>query len=116
MTKRNALKKEKIKVNGKSVDEEYIIKNSDRIEHYTVRRELPVYNLPIVKLYEDDEIMVVDKPPSMPVHPCGAYNRNSLVKILEYEEGLSHISRKFFLFSDSSFGQAYIRTFGNGQR
>ena len=99
MTQINALKKQKITVNGKPIDDTYVIKNSDRIEHYTVRRELPVYNLPIVKIFEDDEIMVIDKPPSIPVHPCGAYNRNSLVKIMEYEEGLSHVNRTFSLSS-----------------
>ena len=45
-------------------------------------------HLPIVRLFEDDEILCIDKPPSLPVHPCGAYNKNSLVRILELEEGL----------------------------
>lgn len=28
------------------------------------------------------------KPHSIPVHPCGAYHHNSLIKILENDEGL----------------------------
>lgn len=94
LKQRNALKVHKITVNGKPVDGDYVIKNSDKIEHHTVRRELPVYNLPIKRIYEDDEIVVIDKPPSIPVHPCGAYNKNSLVKILELEEGVKKLSRK----------------------
>ena len=68
-------------------------RNSDLIEHYTIRRELPVYNLPISKVFEDDEVICYDKPPSIPVHPCGAYNKNSVTKILEFEEGLKNVHR-----------------------
>lgn len=100
--KRSALKKQKITVNGNPVDETYVLKNSDLIHHFTIRRELPVYNLPIEKIFEDDEIIVVDKPPSIPVHPCGAYNRNSLVNILAYEEGWTNVSRTKSLPSYSS--------------
>ena len=85
-----ALAKEKILVNGAPVKGDYILKNSDKIEHYTVRRELPVYNLPIEIIFDDEEVMGVDKPPSLPVHPCGAYNKNSLVRILELEQGVTN--------------------------
>ena len=88
------MKANKITVNGKPIDGTYIMRNSDKIEHHTIRRELPVYNLPLKRIYEDDEIVVIDKPPSIPVHPCGAYNKNSLVKILELEEGAEKLSRK----------------------
>jgi tRNA pseudouridine synthase 9 len=64
------------------------------IEHFTTRRELPVYNQEIKKIYEDEEIMAFDKPPSMPVHPCGAYNKNSMVSILNLEKGLTDIHRR----------------------
>jgi tRNA pseudouridine31 synthase len=52
-----------------------------------------VLNLPIAKIFEDDEIVCIDKPPSLPVHPCGAYNKNSLVRILELEDGLADTHR-----------------------
>ena len=31
---------------------------------------------------QDDEVVVVDKPASMPVHPCGRYRHNSVIFIL----------------------------------
>ena len=34
--------------------------------------------LQVEVLYEDEEIVVVNKPPSWPVHPCGNYKFNSL--------------------------------------
>ena len=30
-------------------------------------------------LFEDDHIMVVDKPSPLPIHPCGRFNRNTLI-------------------------------------
>jgi len=39
---------------------------------------------PINIVYEDDTILVVDKPATLPIHPCGGYNFNSLFKILSH--------------------------------
>ena len=33
-------------------------------------------------IHEDDDIIVVDKPSSIPIHPCGNYNFNSMFHIL----------------------------------
>ncbi|MGC4004009.1 MAG: pseudouridine synthase [Pirellulales bacterium] len=33
-------------------------------------------------IYEDDALVVVDKPAPLPMHPCGRFNRNSLQAIL----------------------------------
>ena len=41
-----------------------------------VPRDLPV-------LYEDDYLLVVDKPAGLPVHPTARYHRNTVTKILE---------------------------------
>src|SRR5512135_1209661 len=38
--------------------------------------ELPV-------LYEDEHLLAVDKPPSVPVHPTARYYRSTVVKLLE---------------------------------
>ena len=34
-------------------------------------------------LYEDDEVLVVDKPPGLPMHPTATYYRNTLLHLLE---------------------------------
>ena len=39
-------------------------------------------NAGIEILYEDDHLVIVDKPAPMPMHPCGRFNRNSLQYIL----------------------------------
>jgi len=35
-------------------------------------------------VYEDDQLLVVDKPNSMPVHACGSYRFNTLLSHLKY--------------------------------
>ncbi len=34
---------------------------------------------------ETEEILAVNKPASMPMHPCGAYRHNSLLSILQQD-------------------------------
>ncbi len=45
-------------------------------------------------LLDNEDLMVVEKPSSIPVHPCGNLNYNSLVKILEFEQELPPNSLK----------------------
>eukprot|EP01130_Rhizamoeba_saxonica_P018558 TRINITY_DN9331_c0_g2_i1.p1 TRINITY_DN9331_c0_g2~~TRINITY_DN9331_c0_g2_i1.p1 ORF type:complete len:343 (+),score=65.23 TRINITY_DN9331_c0_g2_i1:95-1123(+) len=77
-----------IKVNNLAVSVDYIIEPHDLILHEMHRHESPVGVVDIKIVYEDDLVLVVDKPPSLPVHPCGRFYHNSLEKILnlEYEK------------------------------
>jgi len=34
-------------------------------------------------VYSDDQVLVVDKPSTLPIHPCGGYHHQSLIKLLE---------------------------------
>ncbi len=43
----------------------------------------PDVNAEIKILYEDESLLVVDKPAPLPVHPSGRFNRNTLSKLLE---------------------------------
>ena len=61
--------------------------------------EPPVPYSPVVILGETDDIIAVNKPASLPVHPCGAYRYNSLETILRKENKLSEfyfIHRAFY--------------------
>lgn len=51
--------------------------------------EPPVPYSPVVILGETDDIIAVNKPAALPVHPCGAYRYNSLETILRKENKLS---------------------------
>ncbi len=43
----------------------------------------PAVNLNIRILHEDDALIVIEKPAPLPVHPCGRYNKNTLVSVLK---------------------------------
>ena len=43
----------------------------------------------VIRMTED--LVVVDKPASIPVHPCGRYRHNTIVFILAKEAGLKNL-------------------------
>uniref|UniRef100_A0A7S1KPP6 Pseudouridine synthase RsuA/RluA-like domain-containing protein n=1 Tax=Percolomonas cosmopolitus TaxID=63605 RepID=A0A7S1KPP6_9EUKA len=77
-----------IKVNKGRADKHLRMRNGDLIEHSTHRHELPVTDDTIDFLHWDNDHFVVDKPASIPVHPCGHYRRASLTHILQHEYGM----------------------------
>lgn len=81
----NRINKGLIKVNNQTVDVNYVLKEHDFVTSRIHRHELSVLDCPIEILYEDDNLFVINKPPSMPVHPCGLYFNNSLLNIIANE-------------------------------
>lgn len=88
-----AIEEGRIAVNDKKVGTDYEIKNGDKIVHSVVRRETPVLRTPIQIVKQDSEVLIVNKPASIPVHPCGNFKLNSLVEIVK-RETLSEEERK----------------------
>ena len=80
-----AMKAGLLRVNGKAGRPDDVFRNGDLLEHIVHRHEPPVRGDPIVTVYDEDNFLVVSKPPTIPVHPCGAYHHNSLVNILQNE-------------------------------
>ncbi|AET39027.1 uncharacterized protein Ecym_3555 [Eremothecium cymbalariae DBVPG len=64
-----------------------IVRNGDLITHNTHRHEPPVTSRPIKTVFENDDILVIDKPSGIPVHPTGRYRFNTITKILENQLG-----------------------------
>lgn len=58
------------------------------IWHRICVHEGPIADLPIKVIAVNEHHIVVNKPPSMPVHPCGPYRRNSLMFVLAARFGL----------------------------
>jgi 23S rRNA-/tRNA-specific pseudouridylate synthase len=85
----------RIQVSDKQVDLNYKIKGNDVLSHTVHRHEPGVVvsgqDSPITIIAETDDLVVVDKPGTLPVHPCGAYQQNSLLPILEPQYGKLHI-------------------------
>jgi 23S rRNA-/tRNA-specific pseudouridylate synthase len=76
-----------ILVNGVPVKADHVLKDNNFISNRNHRHELPVLATPIKKIFEDDDTLVIDKPPSVPIHPCGRFRHNSVVSILAKEYG-----------------------------
>jgi tRNA pseudouridine32 synthase len=87
-----ALERGNITVNGKNVEGSYALNNSDLITHRIHRHEPKISSSPITVLHLQDNIMIVDKPFSIPVHPTGHYNFNSLTEILKFRFQLKFIA------------------------
>ena len=92
-----------------SVD--YVVQNNDFISHTVHRHELPVTDQKVEVIHEDEDWVVVDKPPSIPVHPCGRYRHNTILFILAKEAGyrqlhtvhrLDRLTSGVLIFSKSS--------------
>jgi 23S rRNA pseudouridine1911/1915/1917 synthase len=88
-----------ILVNGSPVKSSYLIKPDDKISIVMpyARRGIEILpeNIPISIIYEDDTVMVVDKPPNMVVHPGHGNYTGTLLNALAYY-GLSR-NEKYFL-------------------
>ncbi|MBI1314143.1 sulfurtransferase [bacterium] len=65
------------------LDPNRIVREGERFDHLTSANVEPDVNADIRILYEDDSIVVVNKPAPLPMHACGRFNRNSLQSILD---------------------------------
>ncbi|XP_060118214.1 pseudouridylate synthase RPUSD2 [Heteronotia binoei] len=68
-----------------------MLKNNDFLQNTVHRHEPPVTAQPIEFLEENEEVVVVDKPSSLPVHPCGRFRHNSVIFILGKEHNLKEL-------------------------
>lgn len=75
-------------INNERVAADYVLKHNDLLANVVHRHEVPVTRDPIEILHMDQEVVVVNKPASLPVHPCGRYRHNTVVFLLAKEHGL----------------------------
>jgi UPF0176 protein len=59
-----------------------IVHAGDRILHIMPETVEPDINGSIEVIYEDESIVVINKPSPLPMHPCGRFNRNTLTYLL----------------------------------
>uniref|UniRef100_A0AAR5PFR8 Pseudouridylate synthase RPUSD2 n=1 Tax=Dendroctonus ponderosae TaxID=77166 RepID=A0AAR5PFR8_DENPD len=78
-------------VNYEKVPTDYKLKHNDLLANVVHRHETPVLSKSIRLIYVDEDIVVLDKPCSLPVHPCGRYRHNTVVFILAKEYNLKNL-------------------------
>jgi tRNA pseudouridine32 synthase len=82
---RRAMEAGLVTVNGSVVGPEYVLKDGELISNTSHRHEPPVTAEDIGVIHEDDDIIVINKPSGVPVHPAGRYNYNSVCEIMKSE-------------------------------
>lgn len=65
------------------------------IAHTLHRHEPPVTDKSVEVVFEDDALIVINKPAGVPVHPAGRYNYNSVIEIMRYDRNGFAPLRKF---------------------
>ncbi len=96
----NAIKNKKILVNNTPVKPSYSLKENDIIICQDFSSELyyiPPQDIPLDIVYEDENMLVVNKPSGMLTHPTTTEKENTLVNALKYKygENLSDINGEF---------------------
>ena len=91
------IKDNKVFVNGKAQKTSYRVKVDDEIEFEipdAVVPEILAEDIPISILYEDEDILIVDKPKGMVVHPAPGHYSGTLVNAVMFhcKDGLSGIN------------------------
>ncbi len=85
-----------ILVNGKNVKPSYIVKQGDLVEvvqEYVKETNLKPSKMELDILYEDEDILVVNKPTGVVVHPgCGTKENTLANGLLYYTQNLSTIN------------------------
>eukprot|EP00053_Salpingoeca_punica_P012175 m.109038 g.109038 ORF g.109038 m.109038 type:complete len:431 (+) comp15880_c0_seq1:163-1455(+) len=85
---KRAIESGAITVNGRQVSPDTVIKDNDLILHRVHRHEPAVSSAPIEIIHQDANIVVINKPSSIPVHPCGRYRHNTAMYLLGHEHQL----------------------------
>ncbi|XP_034432224.1 RNA pseudouridylate synthase domain-containing protein 2 isoform X1 [Hippoglossus hippoglossus] len=87
-----AAKEGRIRLNETPVEDlSVVLRNNDHLRNTVHRHEPPVVGRPLEILVDDGEVLVVDKPASIPVHPCGRFRHNTVIFILGKERGFSEL-------------------------
>ena len=85
-----------VKVNDKIAKSSLKVKEGDQIEiNFPEVKELEIEkeDIPLDVIYEDEDILIINKPQGMVVHPSNGHNEHTLVNaVLAYSDDLSGIN------------------------
>lgn len=88
----DAMKDGRITINNKPCKTNQLVKRNDVFTHKIHRHEVPVVDCGTFEfLAHTENYLIVNKPASIPAHPCGRYRKNSMSMILELEYGFKNL-------------------------
>ncbi|XP_037341849.2 RNA pseudouridylate synthase domain-containing protein 2 isoform X2 [Pungitius pungitius] len=112
-----AVKEGRIRLNEKPVEDlSLVLRNNDHMKNTVHRHEPPVVGRPLEVLVDDGEVLVVNKPASIPVHPCGRFRHNTVIFILGKERGVSELHTVHRLDRLTSGVLLFARTLETSQK
>ncbi|KAJ2313553.1 DRAP deaminase [Coemansia sp. RSA 2704] len=83
-----SIEKGVIEINNQTVAKDTVVRNGDLVTHFIHRHEPPITTEDIGIVREtEDGLLAINKPGSIPVHPTGRYNYNTVTKLLEVKHG-----------------------------
>ena len=85
------LKSGRLLINDSYVEPHYVFRLGDLLTTTTHRHEPPVLDIPVKVISKDENIIAVDKPPSLPTQATGLYCKNTLKWIIKMELGFGEI-------------------------
>lgn len=87
-------------VNGNPVFMNSVLRENDTLTLHIIENQssvhIPAVNLPLDIIYEDEDLLVINKPAGMPIHPSQNNYDNSLANALAYyfqEQGIPFVFR-----------------------
>jgi 23S rRNA pseudouridine1911/1915/1917 synthase len=89
------IENKKVKVNDKFIKNSYIVRVDDEIvieECIEESTDIKPENIPLDIYFEDNDVLVVNKPSGMVVHPAAGHYTNTLVNALLYHCSLSGVN------------------------
>lgn len=97
-----AIDHNKIRVFKNIISTKYILNKGDILNFNLNEYKEPEANLHIEIIYEDDSLLVINKPAPLPVHPSGSWNNHTVTKILENKMGYKELYSIHRLDSETS--------------
>jgi UPF0176 protein len=95
---------------GEAVRPGRIVRSGERLLVHMPTTSEPEVARGIEILFEDDAIVVVNKPAPLPMHPCGRFNRNTLTGILNQVYYPLHLRPAHRLDADTSGVVVFSKT------
>ncbi|KAI9316827.1 pseudouridine synthase, partial [Dichotomocladium elegans] len=90
---RHAIETGLITVNRRQVSPDYLVRTQDHIVHCIHRHEPAVTAKPIIILQQQqhDDLLAINKPGGIPVHPGGRYWHNTVTQLLKEQLGVPRL-------------------------